>query len=320
MRIIYNSVFLKHDTGMHPESKKRLECFGLLPETKVPNGEQYLELFHAPEYINRFREAVSGRIFLDPDTIISTSSYEAAVHAVGATMLAAEEGGFALVRPPGHHAHVDRSSGFCLFNNVGVAAQYLAAQGHKVFILDFDAHLGDGTVKFFYQSDRVLYWSLHQFPAFPGGGDWNEIGEGRGLGYTINTPLPAGTADDVFLGALQRFLPAIEQFAPDYVAVSAGFDAHESDLMLDLRFSASAFWHVGRSLAERFPRERIFATLEGGYNIVSLPKCARNFIAGVNGEVCPHPEPASETNIKIMDECEFNLNQLERTLAPYWKL
>jgi acetoin utilization deacetylase AcuC-like enzyme len=190
MEILYNSIFLEHDTGMHPENRKRLEACGDLPETTIENGEKYLTLVHTQDYIDRVKEACKEGLHLDADTVTSRRSYEAAVYAVGATVMASRTNDFALVRPPGHHAYPSRSSGFCIFNNIAIATQKLVSEGKKVLILDFDAHLGDGTVHFFYNSNQVLYCSLHQVPAFPGGGTADEIGEGEGKGYTVNVPLP----------------------------------------------------------------------------------------------------------------------------------
>ncbi len=271
MQLIYNPVFLEHDTGMHPENKKRLTSLGDLPVTEVENGEKYLTLVHTPEYIQSVEKACMIGGHIDNDTIVSPGSFEAAIYAVGATIMASETGDFALTRPPGHHAHIDRSSGFCIFNNIAIAAQYHANKGKRVLIFDFDGHLGDGTVKFFNTSDRVLYWSLHQYPAFPGGGDAHEIGAGKGEGYTINVPLPPGSGDEIYMDAVETFMPIAKEFNPDIVAVSAGFDSHQYDLLLDLRLSLNAYYKIGRLLSENF--DNVFATLEGGYNIEVFPKC-----------------------------------------------
>jgi len=270
MKIIYNRVFLEHDTGMHPENKKRLEACGDLAETEVENGEKYLELFHTKEYIDHVKLASS------------------------------------------------KSSGFCIFNNLAIAVQRLVNEGKKVFIFDFDAHLGDGTVKFFYDSDRVLYWSLHQFPAFPGGGNVSEIGVGKGKGYTINVPLPPGSGDEIFMNAVERFMPAAEQFKPDVVAVSAGFDAHQFDLLLDLRLSMNTYYKIGKFLSERF--ENIFATLEGGYNVEVFSKCLYNFIDGINGESMSFNEQTTDSRIIAIDEYEARAYQVEKNLSEFWRL
>ncbi len=318
MDIIFNKIFLQHDTGMHPENKKRFESIPGLKDTKVENGERYLELFHTREYIEEIRKACSEGGHLDPDTVVSKKSYEAAIYAVGATVMASKTNDFALVRPPGHHAHPDRSSGFCVFNNIAIAVQRLVNEGKKVLIFDFDSHLGDGTVKFFYNSDKVLYWSLHQFPAFPGSGFVNEIGEGEGKGYTINVALPPGTGDDIYMRAVDMFMPVAEQFKPDVVAVSAGFDGHHQDLLLDLRLSMNSYHRIGQLLSSRF--NTIFATMEGGYNTIVLSKCLFNFIDGINKKKLRFSEQTTDSRIIAIDEFEGRAYQLQKNLSEYWKV
>ena len=317
MKLLYDPVFLEHNTGMHPENHKRLEAFGELPITPAPSGEEYLTLIHRPEYIEKVKRACEGGLHLDQDTATSPGSFEAALRAVGATIQAAEQGDFVLARPPGHHAYSDRASGFCLFNNVSIAAEYLARQGKKVLICDFDGHLGDGTSHIFYESKQVMYWSLHQYPAFPGHGWTNEIGKGEGKGYTIMGPLPPGSGDDIFMNAFTSFLPIAEQFEPDIIAVSAGFDAHQYDLLLELRTSATTYYRIGELLRERFPS--IFATLEGGYNVEELPRCVFNFLAGINGEPIPFPEKQTETPLQIWQTYELNLQSAIMQLRQFWK-
>jgi len=303
---------------MHPENKKRLEACGDLPEEEIENGERYLELFHTREYIQRVKDACAQEEHLDPDTVTSKRTYEVAVHAVGATVMASRSNDFALVRPPGHHAHPDHSSGFCIFNNIGIATQRLVNEGKRVLIFDFDAHMGDGTGRFFYNTDKVLYWSLHQFPAFPGRGNVNEIGMDGGVGHTINVPLPPGSGDDIFMDAVNMFLPAAEQFNPDVVAVSAGFDAHQYDLLLELRLSMNTYYKLGRMLRDKF--KDVFATLEGGYNVEVFPKCLFNFIDGVNGKEMRFQEQATDSRMVAHQEFEDRAYRLRKNLSKFWKV
>ncbi len=312
MKPITNKIFLEHDTGMHPENAKRIENLGFA-ESDVPDGEEFLELFHTRHYIDRVKDLSSKGALLDPDTMTSQGSYNAAVHAVGATVKASETGGFAIVRPPGHHAHPDRSSGFCLFNNISIAVKKLVDEGKRVLIFDFDGHLGDGTMKFFYSSDKVMYWSLHQYPAFPGLGNVEEIGEGVGKGFTIPIPLPKDSGDDIFLDAIKRTLPIAKRFNPDIVAVSAGFDAHQHDPVLDLRISLNPFYEVGKMLKENF--KDVFATLEGGYNVEILSKCIHNFLDGVNGKPQQFKEESTDSMIQVHDEYNLRMDLLMKNLG-----
>ncbi|MCB0675857.1 MAG: histone deacetylase family protein, partial [Saprospiraceae bacterium] len=220
--------------------------------------------------------------------------------------------------PPGHHAYPDRASGFCLFNNVAIAAQYYVEQGKRVLIFDFDGHLGDGTSHIFYRTDQVLYWSLHQYPAFPGHGFTNEIGEGSGRGFTVNVPLPPGSADDIFWDGIQQFLPIARQFQPDIVAVSAGFDAHRYDLLLELNVTANTFYRIGQLLRDEF--EQVFATLEGGYNVEELPKCTFNFIAGINSQPMPYYEEPMTSGLRVWETYEINAHAAMGALRHHWNI
>ncbi|MEQ1746541.1 MAG: histone deacetylase [Saprospiraceae bacterium] len=320
MNIIYHPSVLDHDTGTsHPENRRRILGFGnLVPTPGIPDGEQYLHLVHPKKHIETVRTRCAAAESLDGDTHTSVGSFGAAVSAVGATMLAMERGDFALVRPPGHHAYRDAARGFCLFNNVAVAAQKAVEDGKRVLILDFDGHLGDGTMDIFYQTDQVLYWSLHQYPAYPGNGSPVEIGAGKGKGFTVNCPLPGGSGDDIFRHSVEYMLPVAVQFQPDVVAVSAGFDAHQFDPLLQLRATGNFFHWIGKILQNTFP-DKLFAVLEGGYNTEELPGCVRNFVAGVNGETIPHPETPTTSGLRIWETYELYLHQAAGLLMKYWK-
>jgi len=318
MEIIYNEIFLQHETdGIHPESCKRLRAFEGLEQTQIPDGKEFLSHIHTPEYIQRVQDACLVGANLDGDTMTSPTSFEAATHAVGAAILAATRNDFALVRPPGHHAYPNKASGFCLFNNIAIATQQLVQEGKRVLIVDFDGHCGDGTQFIFKNNPQVLFWSVHQSNAFPFKGTIEEIGEGKAKGFTINVPVPAKSGDDIFMDALESFIPYFLKFQPDVVAVSAGFDAHLYDLLLDLRVTVDSYFKIGQLLAKHF--KKIFAVLEGGYNVALLPHCVNAFIAGINGQDIPYQEERTTSGWHQWEAYDLNKHILFNNLRPYWK-
>jgi acetoin utilization deacetylase AcuC-like enzyme len=213
---------------------------------------------------------------LDPDTVASETSYEAALLAAGCAVGAVDRGGFALLRPPGHHAPPDRAMGFCLVDNVAVAARYAQAELGigRVAIVDWDVHHGNGTQDIFWEDDSVLFASLHQWPFYPGTG-----GPGEGNETTVNVPLPAGSGDGDYLGAFEeRVEPAVRVFEPELVLVSAGFDAHVDDPLAGMRVTTDGFRELARRSAALAPR--LAAVLEGGYEPQTLPALVDAALAG----------------------------------------
>ncbi len=249
-----------------------------------------LGLVHPPEHIAAIQDAAAraaadGPVRLDADTIVSAGSYAAAVFAAGGAVemvrrLVVERDhrvGFSLHRPPGHHAPASAAMGFCLFNNIAVAARYgvdVLGLG-RVAIVDWDVHHGNGTQAIFWESDQVLFSSIHEMPLYPGSGYASDIGDGRGTGLTLNLPVPAGSGDDAFLIRLERrIIPRIRQFTPDLILVSAGFDAHADDPLAHCRMTEPGFAEMARlvqGIADEF-QVPLGLVLEGGYDPSALAR------------------------------------------------
>ncbi len=299
--------YLEHITGPgHPERPSRLQAViegvrggaggdALVALDPQPAARQDLERVHPTWYLDRLEAtAAAGGGWIDADTRMSTHSATAAELAAGAglTAVAALREGrgtaaFCAVRPPGHHATATDAMGFCLVSNIAVVAASLAAVGERVWILDYDAHHGNGTQAVFVDDPRVLFVSTHQWPLYPGSGRATETGIGRGVGTTMNIPLPPGATGDVYLRAFDELVaPVVERFAPTWLLISAGFDAHRADPLTDLGLTAGDFALLTARAVPFVPPGRCVAMLEGGYDLEALGACAGavvGVLAGAGG-------------------------------------
>ncbi len=293
MEILFNRKFLKHNVDCEAEGAYRLADFTDLPDTDA-DGEAYMQLIHPEAYINKIRNACANHDSM-AEVILTPDTWEAAKTAVGLSIMAAEKNAFAAVRPPGHHAGRQNASGFCFFNNIAIAAEYLARQGKRVFILDIDGHHGDGTQSIFYDRKDVFYCSIHQHYAYPFTGFAIETGEGEGAGFTANLPIYSGKGDAEFLDSIDKAIEFARAFQPDVVAVSAGFDGYTGDSLLGLNISIRAFYESAFRLRRAF--YDIFAVLEGGYH-AHLRKCVDSFVEGIHKGAIP-PKMHWDDNMAI---------------------
>ena len=293
--VVIDKDYLKHVPGeLHPERPERIKvlldlaasldngAFQLLPPRPATRAE--IESCHSAEHVSLVElTSRSNGYALDGDTVTCRDSFGVGLLAVGGFLrlldvIAAGEfrNGFALVRPPGHHARPEQAMGFCLFNTMAVGARHLlnSGQARRVLVLDWDVHHGNGTQEMFYADPSVLFISTHQYPYYPGTGAVREVGVGTGEGFTINVPLPAGCADDEYLGVFRDVIvPAVKDFQPDWILVSAGFDAHMRDPLGGMNVSEAGFAAMARAtlrLAEEFAENKIAFLLEGGYELTAL--------------------------------------------------
>ena len=340
VQLFTDELMTRHDPGPgHPERPARLRAvLDALDRSAFENVRRekpkaatraQIERVHDARYVAHIDSLRGKAAHLDADTAVSPDSVNAAYAAAGSAIAAAEavvhEPGtraLALVRPPGHHAERDRAMGFCLFNNIAVAAAHAIAElgCQRVLIVDWDVHHGNGTQHMFEERNDVLFFSSHQWPLYPGTGAMQEIGTGAGEGFTVNTPLPAGFDDAGYIALYQRLLvPIADQYQPDLVLVSAGFDAHRDDPLASMRMTETGFaaiCAIVRSIADRHADGRLALVLEGGYNLAALTSSVRSCL-----EVLATDVAAPMSQVRDLQEPAVGaIDEIVRFHASRWRL
>lgn len=306
--LVYHPDYLKHQTGaLHPESPERLKaCLEALKHSQyyeklykivpTPATEEQVAYVHDRDYIQFVKASSEHGGMLDPDTVVSKGSFDIALLAAGGALRAADavmdkkvDNAFCLIRPPGHHALPKSGMGFCLFNNIAITAKYLQKERgvQKVLIVDWDLHHGNGTQEIFYDDDSVFYFSVHQYPYYPGTGAADKTGIGKGLKFTLNVPMSPLNSSEDYIQTFENVLkPAAYDFKPDFILISAGFDAHEDDPLGQMRLTTECYGKLTEivcEIADNTCDGRIVSLLEGGYNLKALSSSVVEHIAKLLG-------------------------------------
>lgn len=340
--LVYHPDYLLHAPDNWPECPQRLtrtlELFDrvgirqrMVPVAPRPATAAELAAVHGDDYIAFLEQfSADGGGQLTVDTVVSTGSYEAAVLAVGGCLSAVDEllagrldNALALVRPPGHHAERHAGTGFCLFNNVAVAARYAQSRYglRRILIVDWDVHHGNGTERAFYDDPGVLFFSVHESPAYPGTGWLSDAGAGEAEGYTINAPFPAGAGDLAYQRLFDEVvLPVADDYRPDLVIVSAGQDSHFADYMGNMELTSPGFGRLTERLLSLCSGTgpRLLAVLEGGYNLDVLPTSLLAIAGALVGEEYPTVDPVPAPVDGMSDAARQRIDAVRTTHRPYW--
>lgn len=337
--IVKHDIYLQHETdAYHPENPKRLEHIYRMLENLDPTQLDYIEprmatqdelaLNHTLSYIHEIA-STNGHphTYLDGDTVASAKTYEAACMAAGGVLELVDailsnrvHSGFAFVRPPGHHAEQGKAMGFCIFNNIAIAARYLRRRHgmNSILIVDFDLHHGNGTQHSFYKEKDVLYFSTHQYPYYPGSGWYEEIGSEQGTGYTVNVPMSQGMGDEDYVYAFRDvLLPVAEMYRPEIILVSAGFDTYYKDPLGGMEVTESGFSAMTRilmDLAQRCCEGKLLFVLEGGYDLKGLAASTEAVLTELQG----YSEHLFEGKKEVSSSLVQMTASLKRLLLPYW--
>jgi acetoin utilization deacetylase AcuC-like enzyme len=332
-QIIYSDKFNKHNNSSHPENAERLRVMineikesSFLNKLEIIEPELLLEDLLFPIHSNDMIEEIKtlssqGGSWIDMDTYVCESDFDTARLACGGllklcknVMAGKARNGFALIRPPGHHATRNRSMGFCLFNNVAIAANELSKEGKQVLIFDHDVHHGNGTQDIFFNRKDVMYQSFHLFPHYPGTGRIGEIGEGDGKGYTINAPLVHGNGNTAISQLMEEiFLPLAKQFKPDIILFSSGFDSHHADVLGGLKLTTDFFGEMIVKWKDIQPK--IVCTLEGGYNLNLIGKCLLSQL----GQMVSQPITFNDSTIEN-STVDPIIKEIKQELQSFWQI
>jgi len=317
MIILHNKQTEKHNPSPDGEGSYRVKDFiETVSDEQIkdmmPLVETEINFTHSPRHKQKMKGACKSKCQV-AEASLTKVSYDAMLTSVALAIMAADQNAFAITRPPGHHAIKERAQGLCFFNNIAIATSYLLRKGKRVCIVDIDGHHGNGTQSIFKKNENVLYCSIHQEYVYPySSGLVDDIGSGRSFKKVINIPLKAGSGDDIFINSLEFLSQHIKKFAPDYIAISAGFDGYAKDTILELGYSKNGYYQAGKLLSSlSLPT---FAVLEGGYH-KEVRECVQSFVAGFSGDEFSFSDKFSTSSIECKNKNSFILKTLSGLLG-----